>query len=151
MSAYVPPDDELSRLGGVMETDHAVLRTYWFDGGVFIMDVVGKLDNVSLSVAIDALYRDPRTLRPHAVVFREGPNADYDRSVLTFYQTDRPRPMPVLVGVIAKRTMVRVVAAATGIGFRALTKTRFNVYEDTIGALVDARSAVSGAAARAGR
>jgi hypothetical protein len=96
-----------------------------------------------LRPAIDALYRDPATLQPHAVLFREGPGADYHRSVLTFYQYDVPRPMPVLVGVVARRAGTRMVAMAAGLGFRAVTGVPFHVYDDLIGALMDARVAVS--------
>lgn len=135
--------DEPIRLGGELRLSLPPARTYYFQGSVYVVDVVGRLTVEVLRETLDAVYRDPVTLRPHAVIFREGPGADYERSVLTFYQSDVPRPMPVLVGVVTRRAGVRMIAVATALGFRARTGARLSVYEDLIGALVDARTAVA--------
>lgn len=135
--------DEPRRLGGELRLSLQPARTYFFQGSVYVVDVVGRLTVEALRETLDFVYRDPVTLRPHAVIFREGPGADYERAVLTFYQADVPRPMPVLVGVVTRRAGVRMIAMATALGFRALTGARLSVYEDLIGGLVDARTAVA--------
>ncbi len=109
---------------------------------MYVVDVVGRLTVDELRPTIDFVYSDPATLHPHAVIFREGENADYHRSVLTFYEQDVPRPMPRMLGVVARRAGTRMVASAVGLGFRALTRVRFAVFEDLVGALVDARLTV---------
>lgn len=140
--------DEPRRLGGALRLERETCRTYWFEGAVYVVDVVGKLTVEDLRPTIDTIYRDPATLEPHAVLFHDGRGADYHRSVLTFYEQDVPRPMPAMVGVVARRSGVRMVATAAGLGFRAFTRVQFAVFGDLIGGLIAGRLAVGQARQR---
>lgn len=135
--------DEPRRLGGRVVHAETACRVFLFDGGVFVVDLVGKLTSPVLRGAIEAVYGHPHSLSRHAVIFHENHGADYDRSVLTFYQEDVVRPMmPAIVGVVARRPVWRMVASAAGLGFRAFTRVPYRVWDDLASGLVEARFVV---------
>lgn len=130
---------EAERLGGVAIVGSEACRAWWFDGGVFVIDVHGHLTDEGLREHFDRLYTDTRTLAPYSMIFQELEGCSYDRSVLAFHRTDSPRPLPVHLGVVVLSPLRRMVATAAGLGYRAATGVSYSVYDDLVTALMQAR------------
>jgi hypothetical protein len=132
----------LHELGAKSLTERAGTRTHALKArpGTYVIEVSSKLDRAAVNHAIDAIYRHAGPGGPQRVLFWEaGPDVDYDRDVLGYYENSphKDGPQPAEVAVVTNSRAIRMVVAATAIGFRLMTGRRLKVYASLPEALTE--------------
>jgi hypothetical protein len=122
-------------LGARFLSDCGTARAYLGPGEshTYVVAVFDRLSLDDLREAMTLVYDQAGEAGPRRLLFWETSRSKgFDRDVLDFYKDERFKhaPQPDEVAVVTGSRVIRMVVAATGIGYRLFTGNNLRVYPD---------------------
>jgi hypothetical protein len=139
-----PPKEEelLRKLGQIMIDQREATRVHALRErpGTYVIAIFGTLGQENVTQSMTAIYEHLGGDTLDRVLFWGlTASISYDRSLLTYYENNphKSAPLPREVGVVTSNRMIRMLVAASAVGFRMFTHNRLRAYENLHQAFAD--------------
>jgi hypothetical protein len=132
-----PPKEEelLRKLGQITldQRDGTRVHALRHRPGTYVIAVFGTLGQENVGQSMAAIYQhvDGGTLE-RVLFWALESGISYDRDLLKYYENNpyKSAPQPREVAVVTSNRMLRMVVAASAVGFRMFTGNRLRAYEN---------------------
>jgi hypothetical protein len=132
-----PPKEELllRKLGQITIDQREGTRVHALRErpGTYIIAVFGSLGQENVTQSMTAIHEHAANGSLERVLFWAlTASVSYDRDLLKYYENNphKSAPLPREVAVVTSNRMLRMVVAASAVGFRMFTGNRLRAYEN---------------------